>query len=81
MDKNTYFFVYFQTFFSDFRHENTEKGMKRRKKVENNRKKVFQPALICTQHPKAGQNTQHCCIRNGPFLKVHNKKSFYPLLK
>ena len=22
-------------------------------------KKVFQPALECAQHPKAGQNTQH----------------------
>ena len=55
--------------------------MKRRKKFENDRKKVFQPAFICMQNPEAGQNTQHWCIRNGPFLKVRNKNSFYPLLK
>ena len=29
------------------------------KKVEMARKKVFQPAFGCEQHPKAGQNAQH----------------------
>ena len=33
--------------------------VERKKKVWKWTKKVFQPALMCTQHPKTGQNTQH----------------------
>ena len=46
-------------FFLDFRREITEKGLKRRQKVENGWKKVLQPVFGCAQHLKAGQNTQH----------------------
>ena len=42
--KNT-FFVHFQTFFSDFRREITEKGLKSRKRVENGWKKHFDQLL------------------------------------
>ena len=52
------FFVNFQTFFSDFRREITEKGLKRRKKVET-AKKLGRPAFGCAQHSKAGGNTEH----------------------
>ena len=44
-------------FFSDFRHEITEKGFKRTKRLKT-AEKVVQPAVGCMQHPKAGQNTQ-----------------------
>ena len=46
-------------FFSEFPSEIKKKHLKMKKKVENGSKKVFQPAFGCTQHPKAGQNTQH----------------------
>ena len=49
----------FQAFFSEFPSEIKKKHLKMKKKVENGSKKVFQPAFGCTQHPKAGQNTQH----------------------
>ena len=41
-------------FLVDFRHEIPEKSLKLTKKVEHGPKKVFQPAIGCAQHPKAG---------------------------
>ena len=60
-DKNgkiLFFFAHFQMFFLDFRCEITEKGVKWPKKAQ----KLFQPALGCAQHPKAGQHTQYVII-------------------
>ena len=36
----------------------TAKKIEKKKKSENGKKKVFKPAFVCKQHPKAGQNIQ-----------------------
>ena len=59
--ESTSFFVLFQMFFVDFRHEITEKGLKWAKKGWKRLKRVVRPAFGCAQHPKAGQNLQQSC--------------------
>ena len=61
--------IWFWTFFVDFSHEITEKGLKSTKMLENGWKKVVRPAFGCAQHPKAGQNTQHTGHLNCPVFR------------
>ena len=50
------------TFFLDFCWKITKKTFEINKKVENGPEKVFQPTFRCTQHSKAGKNTQQMFI-------------------
>ena len=73
------FLAHFQTFFSDFSCEITEKALKWTKKVKKRLKKRFQPAFGCTQHPKAGRNTQQLSDIKWSFKPAahsHHKYSF-----
>ena len=62
------------------------KRFKMNKKGWNRPQKVFQPALGCTQHPKAGQNTQQVFL-HGKFYKrnktgldqFNERASWHPL--
>ena len=54
--------VYFEQLLGAARTQNwlkLEKALKWTKKVEKPLKKMFRPAFVCTQHQKAGRNTQH----------------------
>ena len=72
--------VYFDQLLGAARTRKLVEILKMNKKAWKRLKKVFQTAFRCTQHPKAGWNTQHPYkVRSQPKLLLFYKKLIYKI--